>query len=169
MVGPHDLTTMHSMEIDRNGLEVPSREECLRLLAGATLGRLAIHSGALPTIVPVNFALTPEGVVIRTSPGSKLDAAITNSVVAFEVDDYNSIYHSGWSVVVIGVAREITDTKELDAVRRLQLPHWAPGPADHFVCISTELVSGRLLRNPRHSPLHHRAAARAGVNGGVSA
>ena len=160
---------MAGMEIDRNGLEVPSREECLRLLAGSTLGRLAVHSGALPTIVPVNFALTPQGVVIRTSPGSKLDAALTNSVVAFEVDSYDGIYHSGWSVVVIGVAREITDEEELDQVRRLHLPHWAPGPADHFVCISTELVSGRLLRNPRHAPLNHRAALRPTFDGGVPA
>ena len=157
------------MEIDRNGLEVPSRQECLRLLAAESLGRLAIHSGALPTIIPVNFALTDGGIVIRTSAGSKLDAAVTNSVVAFEVDSYDGVYHSGWSVVVVGVAREITDPDELDEVRRLHLPHWAPGPADHYVSISTELISGRLLRNPRHAPFDHGAAVRPALDGGVPA
>jgi hypothetical protein len=43
------------MEIDRNGLEVLSRHECLRLLGTATLGRIGVTSDALPTVLPVNF------------------------------------------------------------------------------------------------------------------
>src|SRR5204862_3605308 len=77
------LPKMSVMEVDRNGLEVPTTEECLELVRRATIGRLAIHSGALPTIVPVNFVLTEEGIVIRTAPGSKLDNAVEHAVVAF--------------------------------------------------------------------------------------
>jgi uncharacterized protein len=43
------------MEVDRNGLEVLGRDACLRLLASATLGRVGVSSGALPSVVPVNF------------------------------------------------------------------------------------------------------------------
>ncbi len=74
------------MEIDRNGLEVLNREECLRLLRHATLGRVAITSGALPQVLPVNFRLFGDRIVFRTGLGTKLDAATSNNVVAFEVD-----------------------------------------------------------------------------------
>jgi nitroimidazol reductase NimA-like FMN-containing flavoprotein (pyridoxamine 5'-phosphate oxidase superfamily) len=136
---------IRTMDVDRNGLEVLTRLECLELVRRATIGRLAIHSGALPTIVPVNFVLTDEGVVIRTAPGSKLDNAVEQAVVAFEVDEIDPLRHTGWSVVITGLAREITDPAELDAVRRLPLAHWAPGPATRYMCVPLDLVSGRRL------------------------
>ncbi len=53
---PHDRaeTRLELMHVDRNGLEVLEREECLRLLAGATIGRLGITIGTLPVVLPVN-------------------------------------------------------------------------------------------------------------------
>jgi hypothetical protein len=139
---------MRQMEVDRNGLEVPSREECLALVRQAIIGRLAINSRALPSIVPVNFVLTDFGVVIRTAPGSKLNNAIENAVVAFEVDEVDPYRHTGWSVVITGVAREITDPDVLEVVRHLPLAHWAPGPAHRYLCVALDLISGRRI-NPR--------------------
>ena len=101
------------MEVDRNGLEVLDRDECLRLLASATLGRIGFTSGALPTVLPVNFDLDGERILVRTGRGSKLDAALRDAVVAFEVDDFDPICHSGWSVAVTGVATEVSDPTEL--------------------------------------------------------
>src|SRR6187401_2874753 len=66
------------MEIDRNGLEVLDRAECLRLLSTATLGRIGVQYGALPTVLPVNFVLDGCDIVIRTGRGTKLDAATDN-------------------------------------------------------------------------------------------
>ena len=133
------------MEIDRNGMEVLERDRCLELVRGATLGRLAIHAGALPAIVPVNFALLDHAVVIRTGAGSKLQQAIDDAVVAFEVDEYDPFRHTGWSVNVVGIAREIVDPRELYAVRHVPLAHWAPAPADHYVAISLDVISGRRI------------------------
>lgn len=133
------------MEVDRNGMEVLDRERSLALLRSATIGRLAIHAGALPAIVPVNFAVTPAAVIVRTGAGSKLQQAIANAVVAFEVDDYDPLRHTGWSVNVVGVAREITDRDELEQVRRVPLAHWAPGDATHYVAIGLDVVSGRRI------------------------
>ena len=48
---------MAGIVIDRNGLEVLDRDECLRLLGTATLGRVGITFGALPVVLPVNFRL----------------------------------------------------------------------------------------------------------------
>ncbi|MCU1461116.1 MAG: hypothetical protein JWO37_1191 [Acidimicrobiales bacterium] len=133
------------MEVDRNGLEVLGRDECLRLLAFATLGRIGFTSGALPTVLPINFHLDGDRILVRTGRGSKLDAALRNAVVAFEVDDFDPIYHSGWSVAVTGIATEITDPTELDQARQQPVARWAPGDEDAVIAITTELVSGRRI------------------------
>lgn len=133
------------MEVDRNGLEVLDRHECLRLLALATLGRIGFTSGALPTMLPINFHLDGERILVRTDRGSKVDAALQNAVVAFEVDDFDPIYHSGWSVTVTGVATEVSDPAELDAAREKPLARWAPAGDEALVAISTELLSGRRI------------------------
>lgn len=132
-----------TMEVDRNGLEVLDRDECLRLLATATLGRIGVTSRSLPTVLPVNFKLDGERILVRTGVGSKLDAATQNAVVAFEVDDFDPMHHSGWSVVVTGVTSEITDPAELARLRAAGLARWAPHGDGRVIAISTELVSGR--------------------------
>lgn len=136
------------MEIDRNGLEVLDRDECLRLLSTATLGRIGLTTGALPTVLPVNFLLDGEEILVRTSEGSKLQAATDNAVVAFESDDFDPLYHSGWSVVVTGVAREVTDPDELHALPSARVARWAPEGNGRLVAISTEMVSGRRIPVP---------------------
>jgi nitroimidazol reductase NimA-like FMN-containing flavoprotein (pyridoxamine 5'-phosphate oxidase superfamily) len=37
-------------------METLDRAECLRLLEAATVGRIGVSIGALPVILPVNFA-----------------------------------------------------------------------------------------------------------------
>ncbi|HZA00349.1 MAG TPA: pyridoxamine 5'-phosphate oxidase family protein [Acidimicrobiales bacterium] len=133
------------MEVDRNGLEVLGRHECLRLLGTATLGRIGVTSSALPTVLPVNFCFDGRQILICTGEGTKLAAATNNAVVAFEVDEIDGYAHTGWSVVVQGVARELTDPDELAAARRQPLARWAPGPDHRIVAISTEIVSGRRI------------------------
>ena len=138
------------MEVDRNGFEVLQRDECLRLLAASGFGRVALHSGALPIVLPVNYALGKPGIVFRTARGTKLEAATSNVVVAFEVDEIDEARHAGWSVLVTGVAREITDPVELDDVRSLPLDDWAPADAERYVGISIELISGRRTVDAEH-------------------
>ena len=134
------------MEVDRNGLAILDRAECLRLLGAATIGRVGLTSGALPTVLPVNFCLDGERILIRTTPGSKLDAAARNAVVAFEADDMDPIEHSGWSVMVTGVAREVA-LGSLDPHQRTVLARWAPSAngETRVIAISTEVISGRRI------------------------
>jgi len=129
-------------QIDRNGLEVLDRAECLRLLRTASLGRIGITAGALPTILPVNFRVDGERILFRTGVGTKLDAATRGAVVAFEVDDIDPMYHSGWSVVVTGVARAVDDPDD-QAVATT--PRWAPLQSERLVEVSMDEVSGRRL------------------------
>jgi nitroimidazol reductase NimA-like FMN-containing flavoprotein (pyridoxamine 5'-phosphate oxidase superfamily) len=123
-----------------------SVEECFQLLGLASVGRVGVTIDALPAVLPVNFILHDGAVVFRTVPGTKLNAATASMVVAFEVDHYgaNAASPDGWSVLLRGVAQEITDPAELDAVRALPLESWAfDGQADRFVKIEPVLVTGR--------------------------
>jgi uncharacterized protein len=140
------------MEFDRNGFEIPDRDECLRLLATAAIGRVCLSRGALPTVLPVNFVVTEGGIVFRTSSGAKLEAAAAGNVVAFEADDIDLFSRTGWSVVVTGMARELTGPEELDWARALPLSSWGVADTDRYVCISTELVTGRRLPSPQDRP-----------------
>ena len=126
-----------------------SRAESLRLLSGSSLGRVAVTMGALPVILPVNFLLDGDRILVRTSTGTKLDAATQDAVVAFEVDHVDPFAHSGWSVCVTGMAREVTDRDELARISRLPLAHWAPDGGDHIVAMSTEFVTGRRIPDTR--------------------
>ena len=137
------------MEPSDNGLVELSRPECLRLLATAHIGRIGLSMGALPVVLPVNFVLDGESVVFRTSEGAKQQAAVSNTVVAFEVDHVNPLYHSGWSVLVTGVAKLVTDRLELARLAQLPLQPWMPGEQGNYVRISADRISGRRLHPER--------------------
>jgi uncharacterized protein len=126
-------------------LQVLSRQECLALLATTQVRRLGVSIQALPAILPVNFWLFRDWIIIRTVRGTKLDAAVAQAVVAFEVDDYDPEGSWGWSVLVRGAGAEIVDPGELAEVRTLPLQAWAfkDGEADRFLQIETTLVTGR--------------------------
>jgi nitroimidazol reductase NimA-like FMN-containing flavoprotein (pyridoxamine 5'-phosphate oxidase superfamily) len=124
---------------------VLDRDECLRLLGRSTFGRIGITSGALPSVLPVNYRLVGDRIVFRTGHGTKLDAATCNSIVAFEVDDIDPLSHSGWSVMVTGEARKVTDDSELVALDAAGVPHWVTTDAEATVEISTTMLSGRRI------------------------
>jgi nitroimidazol reductase NimA-like FMN-containing flavoprotein (pyridoxamine 5'-phosphate oxidase superfamily) len=136
---------MSAVEVDRNGLEVLGRDECIALLAGATFGRIAITSNALPVVLPVNYVLLDDRIVVRTGRGTKLDAATRNTVVAFEVDEIETVEQTGWSVVVTGVARALVAPDEIDDVSASPPARWAPGRDGRYIAISTDMVSGRRI------------------------
>jgi nitroimidazol reductase NimA-like FMN-containing flavoprotein (pyridoxamine 5'-phosphate oxidase superfamily) len=118
--------------------------ECRRLLASTPLGRVGVTIAALPAVLPVNFIVDDDSIVFRTMPGTKLDAATVRAVVAFEADGFDAATGTGWSVLVRGMAGEITDPDELARARALPLRSWALGDqADRYIRIGMDLVSGR--------------------------
>jgi len=121
-------------------------DECLRLLAESAVGRVALTSKALPVILPVNYAMDGDTVVILTRPGSLLATSRERGVVvAFEVDELDRRTCSGWSVLVTGTLREITDVGELARAEQLPLVPWVGGDRRHFVRITPGLLSGRRI------------------------
>lgn len=135
---------MHLID-NRSGLEVLGRDECLRLLGPAGVGRVAVVDGGHPVIFPVNYVVDEEEVLFRTAGGTKFDAAARGQIVAFEIDDADPIYHTGWSVVVTGRAEEITDPERRARIDAGRLRPWAEGVKDHVVAVHTERVTGRRI------------------------
>ena len=133
------------MSIDGNGLETIERTECLRLLGSVAIGRLALSIRALPVVLPCNFGLTPDGIVIRTGGGPELDQACDQAVVAFEVDGLDPIDETGWSVLVQGLATVLTGPADLEAACQLELAPWDNPQGDSFVRVPLDLVNGRRL------------------------
>jgi nitroimidazol reductase NimA-like FMN-containing flavoprotein (pyridoxamine 5'-phosphate oxidase superfamily) len=137
-------------------MRVLSRTECFELLESVPVGRVGTTSGALPVVLPVNFVLDGETVVFRTVTGTKLDAAVAGAVVAFECDGYDETGQFGWSVMLQGVASEVTEPDRLAKLRGLPLDPWAlDGAAQRFVTIETTLVTGREFRRidgQKHTP-----------------
>lgn len=135
----------------RSDLVELSREECLELLAEHGIGRLAVGTrrGA-PAIRPVNYRFdeASQSVVFRTARGSKLQALLSAGEAAFEIDGVEERSRRGWSVVIHGVAEEVTRPAEVRRLEGLGLEPWAPGPKPHWVRIRARTVSGRRLVPP---------------------
>ena len=122
-----------------------TKGECFELLAREQLGRVAVVDDRGPIVLPVNFVLDRHMVVFRTDEGTKLDAAIRGSRVAFEIDGTDAAAHTGWSVMVRGEAVEVTDPAELARLRRLRLSPWAPGAKNRYVRILPAKLTGRRI------------------------
>jgi nitroimidazol reductase NimA-like FMN-containing flavoprotein (pyridoxamine 5'-phosphate oxidase superfamily) len=137
------------MRVDSFGLELLSREECVRLLSTTAIGRIGFHSAALPVILPVAYAVDGDSIVVRVRGGSQLDIATREAVVAFEADDLDASSGGGggWSVAVTGVTSTITEPAELERMRALALDEWS-GLDDRFIRISLDMLSGRRRRRP---------------------
>lgn len=125
-------------------LEELDHDECLRLLAGAVIGRLVFTEGALPAAQPVTFLLDGEEVLFRTA-GGKLAAAVLHAVVAFQADDIDVATRTGWSVLGIGEAYEVVVPRRLtELADRLPGP-WAPASTAHTIAIPLQRLTGRRL------------------------
>jgi hypothetical protein len=122
-----------------------SRSDALELLADARLARVGVSVDALPVVLPVFIVVVGDKIVFRTVPGTKLSAAVNGAIVAVEADRLDEQTGEGWSVLVRGIAREVTDTEVVHAARTRLDATWLEGSREHLVEVTTDLVTGRRL------------------------
>ncbi|MGH7764681.1 MAG: pyridoxamine 5'-phosphate oxidase family protein, partial [Candidatus Dormibacteraceae bacterium] len=89
-------------------LEVLDEHRCLEYLHSATLGRVAFRTGEAIDIFPVNYACDGSIVIYRSAVGTRLARAPRENV-AFEADGWDADEKSGWSVVLKGVALDVSE------------------------------------------------------------
>jgi len=148
--GVYDLymgmgATPHDRGIDF--LEIDG-DACMRMLAAASGGVGRIALGVSPaTIRPVNYAFDDQTqcVVFRSALGSKLREGLSSGTAAFEIDGTDPVDQTGWSVIVVGEAEEVTDPAEIERLEDFELEPWAPGVKTHWVRIRATSASGRRI------------------------
>jgi hypothetical protein len=119
------------------------REECLALLAAKSVGRVAYTVSYGARILPVNYVLADDSIIFRTVPDGEIFNHALNSMCAFEIDDTDEFFESGWSVVAIG-RLELATGDDFDHMRYGKLPQpWAKGNRYMFVRLPCTQVSGR--------------------------
>src|SRR5579859_3233032 len=147
--------------MDGDEVEVLSEQQCRWLLGQERVGRVAVSVSKLAMVFPVNYSLVSDEILFFTGEGTKLEAAIGNGKVTFEVDHVDPFAETGWSVLVVGSAREVTEPVVVAGARASGLRPWAAGDRFHLVALTTEFVSGRRvgyvvdLRDP--GPIHSPA------------
>jgi hypothetical protein len=127
-------------------LEILSQDECRTLLETHDVGRVGFVIDDFPVVLPVNYAVVGDTIVVRTAPGV-LTAGVPDQPVAFEVDGFERWNRSGWSVLAQGHGRDITEGSDdrSEALRQKDIDTWAPG--DRVVSLTIDIVrlSGRRI------------------------
>lgn len=135
--------------LDWSGLEIIGTDECFELLGRAPVGRLGFMDRGEPVILPVNYAVDGRSLVFRTGLGSKLTAGVRLAPVCLEIDSFDPVDHSGWSVLAKGVADEVLDDTEIARFEALPVRPWSnPDLRCHWVRILVEEVTGRRVAVP---------------------
>jgi len=131
-------------------IEELSEAQCLQLIAPGGVGRIAYESRFGPAVLPVNYRLDGGAVLFRTAEHGPLDEDLRTGIaggaykVAFEIDDIDTAARRGWSVLIQGPAKHLTET-ERDAAGAADLQTWAPGARELFVKIVPTRITGRRL------------------------
>ena len=107
------------LSLDHSGLGVLSREECLRRIRSARVGRVAFVENGEPVIL------------------------------AFEVDAFDVERLAGWSVVIRGVASVVDDQAEVTRLATFGVMPWADlAERTNWVRIRAYSLTGREVVHP---------------------
>jgi nitroimidazol reductase NimA-like FMN-containing flavoprotein (pyridoxamine 5'-phosphate oxidase superfamily) len=129
----------------RQSIEL-TEAECWNLLRSVSLGRVVFTRHAMPAIRPVNHLVDERRIILRTHLGASIVHQTTNSeasgvVVCYEADELDPVRHTGWSVIVTGLARLVRDPDRAASYAK-KLEPWIQGEMDHVVSIEPRFVSG---------------------------
>ena len=120
------------------------RATCLALLTTQHVGRLIIDAAepvsASSTTPPSSTRSCSAPIPVRRSTPS------STKPVVFEADMVDERTRSGWSVVVRGIARDVSEHLAGLGQTAANVEPWAPGPKNRWIGIDIDDVTGRLLR-----------------------
>jgi nitroimidazol reductase NimA-like FMN-containing flavoprotein (pyridoxamine 5'-phosphate oxidase superfamily) len=121
-----------------------SSRECLALLRSCVAGRVALSTPTGPHIVPVNYSVVDDAIIVRTSPYSLLGTYGRETTFAFEIDAFDRAGARAWSVQARGRVEAVADPAELQAVREAAEPQpWAGGARPLYLRMRWTELTGR--------------------------
>ena len=138
---------MNRATVQADVLEVLDEHRCLEYLHSSTLGRVAFRSGDEVDIFPVSYACDGSIVIYRSAAGTRL-ARTPREHVSFEADGWDAESRMGWSVVLKGVALDVTEGADpySRALRERNVVPLAPGRRTRWIAIYAKEITGRRFR-----------------------
>ncbi|MFD8529968.1 pyridoxamine 5'-phosphate oxidase family protein [Streptosporangium canum] len=150
--GTMDLPPGRGRPAPHPRLERLEAEECLRLIAPGGVGRVAFNELGGPAVLPVNYVLRDNSVIVRTAVGGPLDDNLRTGVqgaefkIAFEVDRIDDAASEGWSVLIRGGAHHVSADEQAAAAASGVQP-WAGGERELYLKIVPAEITGRRIRH----------------------
>ncbi|KRB80034.1 hypothetical protein ASE01_00540 [Nocardioides sp. Root190] len=115
--------------------------ECWELLQSRPVGRIAWFGLQGVSVIPVNFEVADNAIVLRTTPYSMMARDSADRQVAFEVDLIDDEHHSGWSVLARGRCTRLHRSPDTPGP-------WVTGPRILGMRIEVQSISGRRILQP---------------------
>jgi transcriptional regulator with XRE-family HTH domain len=128
-------------------LESLTIAECRALISAGGVGRfLYLDQRRGPVAIPVNYQMDGDDVVFRTSTDGSAATATGQQMVSFDVDHLDDTLGEGWSVLLSGTARVISDPAGLQRAAGLGIEPWAGSDRETYVRLTASQVTGRRIR-----------------------
>lgn len=119
-------------------------EECWELLASVRVARVGIQVDDRIDVLPVNHTVVDGHVAWLSATGAKLGVAAAEAHIALEVDQIDEATKRGWSVLVHGTARIVTDEDLQQRLFDAETTPWsAPDQRTIWIEVAEPSVSGR--------------------------
>lgn len=104
------LATIDAVSDVWTGFQTMTAAECRRLLTTRDIGRVAISAGALPMVLPVQYSLQGDQLLLRTPGHHEVSDSIEGQVVGFQADQLDLDHGCGWCVAVTGTVHVVHDS-----------------------------------------------------------
>ncbi|MER7756774.1 pyridoxamine 5'-phosphate oxidase family protein [Kitasatospora sp. NPDC097643] len=119
---------------------------CWARLAPGGVGRVVLSTPHGLAALPVNYRVVDATVVYRTRADGEL-ARAADQDVAFEADQLDEVFATGWSVLLNGTVSIVSDEEAVRWFRKHANPHpWAGGIRDTWMRIRPTGITGRSIR-----------------------
>jgi nitroimidazol reductase NimA-like FMN-containing flavoprotein (pyridoxamine 5'-phosphate oxidase superfamily) len=125
-------------------LHVLDEAECYARLRAQSVGRIGVIDADGVVIVPVNYVVDGDAIVLRTSPYGLLGLSNPQRA-ALEIDHVDNEHHRGWSVLVRGTLSVVEPDEATDIAARTRLETWPSGMRTMTVRLQPKTVTGRSL------------------------
>jgi len=135
-------------------VEELAEAECLHLVAGQEVGRIAFTGRFGLAVVPVNYRLHEGRIVFRTGQGSSMDEDLRTGLkhaeyqVAFEVDQFDPGTRQAWSVLIHGPAHHVRSDQERATAAGSGVTPWVGGSKEQYIQIVPTRITGRRISQP---------------------
>lgn len=132
--------------VDPRRMTALTRAEALAFLGSVSHGRIVYLHRAVPCVRPAIHLLERGELIIRPHQGAADTAhpdlpGEFDGAVVYEADALDPATHLGWSVIVTGCARRVTDSSRLGRYR-VTLQPWVGTADDQVVCLHFDQVTG---------------------------